>query len=111
MKEANMQTQAIQQAIDSIESAADKAVAGLKKGQVSAELEQSVQQLHQQARSKRSLDDPAQLQQAVMEIEQTADRAVAACRQAGQVDPSLQQAIQDAHQQASKLKRELQVQG
>lgn len=106
-----MQTQAIQQAIDAIESAADKAVEGLKKGEVSADLQQSVHQLHQQARTKRSLDDPIQLQQAVMDIEQTADRAVAACRQAGQVDAGLQQAITDAHAQASKLKRELQVQG
>ncbi len=102
-----METQAIQQAIDAIESAADKAMAGLKKGQVDATLKQSVEALHQQARTKRSLDDKAQLTQAAMDIEQSADRAMAACKSAGQVDPELQQAVKDAHQKASALKHQL----
>lgn len=103
-----MDTQAIQQAIDAIESAADKAMEGLKKGQVSDALKQSVQDLHQQARTKRSLDDKAQLTQAVLDIEQSADKAMEACRNAGNVDPALQQAVKDAHQQASKLKHQVQ---
>lgn len=103
-----MDTQAIQQAIDSIEQSTDKAVAALRNGQADGQLQQIVQDLHQQARSKRSLTDKQQLTQAAMDIEQAADRAVAACRQAGQVEPSLQQAVQDIHQKASQLKHQLQ---
>ena len=102
-----METQAIQQAIDAIESAADKAMAGVKKGEVDAALRESVEALHQQARTKRSLDDKDQLKQAVMEIEQSADRAMAACKSAGQVDPELQQAVKDAHEKASALKHQV----
>ena len=105
-----MDTQAIQQAIDAIESAADQAMECLKSGQVSADLQARVKDLHQQARTKRSIDDPAQLKQAVMDIEQAADRAIDACRQAGSVDAKLQQAIQDAHAKASGLKRQLEGQ-
>jgi hypothetical protein len=103
-KDSTMDAQALQQAIDGIESAADKAIAALKNGQADAKLQQAVQDLHQQARTKRSLTDKAELTQAVQDIEQTADRAMAACRNAGQVDPALQQAVQDAHQKASQLK-------
>lgn len=104
-----MDTQTLKNAIDAIESAADKAMAALKKGQVDADLQQRVEDLHQQARTKRSLDDQDQLQQAVLDIERSADRAMQACRSAAQVDPALQQAIQDAHQQASQLKHQLQA--
>ncbi len=103
-----MEIQAIQQAIDGIEQSTDKAVAALKNGQADANLQKIVQDLHQQARSKRSLTDKQQLTQAALDIEQAADRAVAACRQAGQVDPGLQQAVQDIHQKASQLKHQMQ---
>lgn len=105
-----MDAQTLKQAIDGIESAADKAMDALKKGQVDAQLQQAVQDLHQQARTKRSLDDKAALTQAVKDIEQTADRAMAACRNAGQVDPALQQAVQDAHDKASQLKHSVEGQ-
>lgn len=103
-----METQAIQQAIDAIEQATDKAVAALKNGQADATLQQVVNDLHQQARSKRALNDKEALTEAALQIEKTADRAVDACRQAGQVDPALQQAIADAHRKASDLKHQLQ---
>ncbi len=105
-----MDAQAIQQSIDAIESCADKAMEGLTKGQVSDDLRQRVQDLHQKARTKRSLTDPGQLKQAVMDIEQCADRAMEACRSAGTVDPALQQAVKDAHQKASQLKHQLEGQ-
>lgn len=103
-----MDAQAIQQAIDNIEQAVDKAVEQLKKGQADAQLQRAVQDLHQQARTKRSLTDQQALTQAAMDIEKAADQAMAACRNAGQVDPALQQAVQDAHQKASALKHQLQ---
>lgn len=103
-----METQAIQQAIDAIEQATDKAVEQVKKGQADAALQQAVQDLHQQARTKRTLTDQKALTQAAMDIEQAADKAMEACRAAGQVDPALQQAVKDAHQKASQLKHKLQ---
>lgn len=103
-----METQAIQQAIDAIEQATDKAVEQLKKGQADTALTSAVQDLHQQARTKRALTEPKALAQAALDIEQAADKAMAACRAAGQVEPALQQAVQDAHQKASQLKHQVQ---
>lgn len=103
-----METQAIQQAIDAIEQVTDKAVEQLKKGQADAALTSAVQDLHQQARTKRALTEPKALAQAALDIEQAADKAMAACRAAGQVEPALQQAVQDAHQKASQLKHQVQ---
>lgn len=103
-----MQAQAIQQAIDAIEQAVDKAVEQTKNGQADAALQRAVQDLHQQARSKRGLSDEKELTQAAIDIEQAADKAMEACRNAGQVDPALQQAVKDAHKQASQLKHQVQ---
>lgn len=103
-----MDAQAIKQAIDAIESATDKAVAALKNGTPSSELQQAVNDLHQQARTKRNLDDQQALTQAALDIEKAADRAVAASRQGGDVDAALKQAIQDVHTQASQLKHKVQ---
>ena len=103
-----MDAQSIKQAIDAIESAADKAMAALKNGQVDADLKKSVEDLHQQARTQRALDDKGALTRAAVDIEQSADRAMDACRKAGQVDPALQQAVKDAHQKASQLKHQVQ---
>ncbi|GHD04222.1 hypothetical protein GCM10007320_64910 [Pseudorhodoferax aquiterrae] len=103
-----METQAIQQAIGAIEQATDQAVEQLKKGQADAAVKNAVNDLHQQARTKRALTDAKALVQAAMEIEQAADKAIAACRAAGQVDPALQQAVKDAHQKASQLKHQVQ---
>ena len=103
-----MDTKAIQQAIDAIEQAVDKAVAQLKTGQADAALQSAVQDLHQQARTKRALTYEKALTQAAMDIEQAADKAMDACRKAGQVDPALQQAVKDAHQKASQLKHQVQ---
>lgn len=103
-----METQAIQQAIGAIEQATDKAVEQLKQGQADAALKNAVNDLHQQARTKRALTDAKALVQAAMEIEQAADKAMEACRAAGQVDPALQQAVKDAHQKASQLKHQVQ---
>ncbi|GAB3658046.1 hypothetical protein [Ramlibacter alkalitolerans] len=111
-----MQTSNIQQSISSIEECADEA----KRAAASApgDLKQSVEQLHQQARqaqqacssnASQQQGDASQLREPVMQLEQAADRAMQACRNAGNVDPQLQQAIQRAHQQASSLKKQLQM--
>jgi hypothetical protein len=45
-----------------------------------------------------------------MQLEQAADRAMQACRQAGgSVDPQTQQAVQSAHDELSRMKKQLQA--
>jgi hypothetical protein len=105
-----MEAQEIKSALDRIEGCADTAKDCLQQGQVPDELRQSVMELHQQARNGRALNDAGQLRDAAMRVEESADRAMKACRSAGQVDQRLQQAIQDAHKQASQLKHQVEQQ-
>jgi hypothetical protein len=112
-----MQAKEIKQSIDSIEECADEA----KRASVSAsgDLKQSVEQLHQQARQAQQAcstvggsqqqGDQSKLREPVMQLEQAADRALQAARNAGNVDPQLKDAIQRAHQQASQLKKQVQM--
>jgi uncharacterized protein Yka (UPF0111/DUF47 family) len=111
-----MQMNDLKQRIDDIEECADEA----KRSTTSAsnELKQSVEQLHQQAKqaqqacssgASQQQGGTQQLQQPVMQLEQAADRAMEACRNAGNVDPQLKNAIQRAHQQASALKKQIQM--
>lgn len=102
-----MQTQQIQQAIGRIEECADDAKDCLRAAKVPQALRDSVEALHTQAREGRTTQGEQALRQCALQLEETADRAMQLCRTAGQVDPQLQQAIRDAHQQASQLKHEL----
>ncbi|HEY8048328.1 MAG TPA: hypothetical protein VIE63_04090 [Ramlibacter sp.] len=112
-----MQADQLKQSIDSIEQCADQAKRAASSA--SGDLKQSVEQLHQQARqaqqacsagsSSQQQGDASQLRQPVMQLEQAADRAMQACRTAGNVDPQLKDAIQRAHQQASQLKKQVQM--
>ena len=111
-----MQLSEVKQRIDRVEESADQAERALQAGSVSGELRQSVDQMHQQARqvqqacsSQAQQGDASSLREPVMQLEQAADRAMQACRNAGNVDPNLQQAIQRAHQEASGLKKQLQM--
>jgi hypothetical protein len=113
-----MQASEIKQSIDDIEDCADEA----KRAAVSAsgDLKQSIDQLHQQARQAQQAastaggsqqqGDQSRLREPVMQLEQAADRAMQACRNAGNsIDPRLKDAIQRAHQQASQLKKQVQM--
>jgi hypothetical protein len=111
-----MQMNEIKQGIDRVEQCADDAERTMQSGSVPAELRQSVDAMHQQARqaqqacgSQQQQGDQAQVRQAVMQLEQAGDRAMQACRQAGSVDPKLQQAVQRAHAEASNLKKQVQM--
>ena len=44
-----------------------------------------------------------------MQLEQAGDRALQACRKAGNVDQRVQQAVQRAHDEASSLKKQMQM--
>jgi predicted HAD superfamily Cof-like phosphohydrolase len=112
-----MQANEIKQSLDSIEECADEAKRAATSA--SSDLKQSVEQLHQQARQAQQAcstaggaqqqGDQSQLREPVMQLEQAADRAMQAVRKAGSVDPQLKDAVQRAHQQASQLKKQVQM--
>ena len=112
-----MQINDVKQRIDKIEEFADEAVDAVKGSSVSGDLKQSVDQLHQQAKQAQQAcstqsgqQADAQIRQPVMQLEQAADRAMQACQQAGSsVVQQLKSAIQRAHQEASSLKKQIQM--
>lgn len=112
-----MQMNELKQRIDRVEQSADEAERAMQAGSVPAELRQSVDAMHQQARQaqqacssqQQQQGDQSQLRDVVMQLEQAGDRAMKACRNAGNVDPGLQQAVQRAHDEASSLKKQFQM--
>lgn len=111
-----MQMNELKQKIDAVEQCADEAERALQAGSVPNDLRQSVDAMHRQARqaqqacsSQQQQGDQSQLKEAVMQLEQAGDRAMQACRNAGNVDPRLQEAVQRAHSEASNLKKQLQM--
>jgi hypothetical protein len=111
-----MQFSEVKQRIDRVEECADEAERAVQAGSVPGDLRQSVDAMHQQARqaqqecgSQQQQGDQSRLRDVVMQLEQAGDRAMQACRNAGNVDPQVQQAIQRAHDEASSLKKQLQM--
>jgi uncharacterized protein Yka (UPF0111/DUF47 family) len=116
-KEHHMQMNEIKQRVDRVEQCADDAERAVQSGSVPSDLKQCIDQMHQQARQVQQAcstgaqqqADQGQLRDMVMQLEQTGDRAMEACRKAGNVDPQVQQAVQRAHQEASSLKKQMQM--
>jgi hypothetical protein len=111
-----MQMSEVKQQIDRVEQCADEAERAIQSGAVPSDLRQSVDAMHQQARqvqqacdAQQQQGDPSRLRDMVMQLEQTGDRAVQACRKAGNVDQRVQQAVQRAHDEASSLKKQIQM--
>lgn len=107
-----MDTQQLKKKIDELEQCADDAKNAMQSaGNVPQPLREGIENLHQQARmaKKDGTGNDDALRDKVMQIEQAADRAMAACRNAGNVDPKLQQAVQQAHDEASKLKKQVEA--
>ena len=110
-----MQADQLKQRIDSIEECADEAKDALQAGSVNPQLRQSVESLHQRAKQAQQQAGSGQqmgqdqLREPILQLEQAADQAMQACRQAGTVDQKLQQAVQRAHQEASSLKKQIQM--
>lgn len=110
-----MQASELKQRIDRVEQCADQAERAMQAGSVQADLRQSVDAMHQQARQAQQACASGQqqgdqgLRDVVNQLEQASDRAMQACRNAGNVDPKLQQALQSAHDEASSLKRQMQM--
>jgi hypothetical protein len=112
-KENTMQIEQLKQRIERIEQCADEAKQACQKGSPPADLRDCVASLHQQASATKHASQGQEsasedsLRKDVMELENTADRAMQACRNAGNVDPQLQQAVQRTHAEVSSLKKEL----
>lgn len=111
-----MQMSEVKKGIDRVEQCADEAERAVQSGSVPNDLRQCVDAMHQQARqaqqacsSQQQQGDESRLREAVMQLEQAGDRAMQACRSAGNVDPKVQQAVQRAHDEASALKKQLQM--
>jgi hypothetical protein len=111
-----MQLSEVKKGIDRVEECADEAERAIQSASVPGELRQSVDAMHQQARqaqqacsSQEQQGDESRLREVVMQLEQSGDRAMQACRDAGNVDPKVQQAVQRAHDEASNLKKQLQM--
>jgi hypothetical protein len=111
-----MEMNEVKQRIDRVEQCADEAERAMQSGSVPGDLRQSVDAMHQQARqaqqacgSQQQQGDQSRLRDVVMQLEQAGDRAMQACRNAGNVEPALKQAVQRAHAEASDLKKQLQM--
>lgn len=112
-----MQATELKQRIDRVEQCADEAERAIQSGSVQGELRQSIDAMHQQARQAQQACASASGQQqggqdlrdVVAQLEQASDRAMQACRNAGNVDPKVQQALQSAHDEASSLKKQMQM--
>ena len=106
-----MNSQELKQCIDRVEECADEAKQAVQSGSASSDLRQVIDALHQQARQAKhsGAADESTLRHTVLQLEQTADRAKQAVQNAGQVDPKTQQAVLRAHDELSRLKKQLQA--
>jgi hypothetical protein len=104
----------LMQSIDRIEACADKAKYAVHASHAPGAVRIYVESLHQLARqAKESVarqPEEGALRDLVVQLEQVADRALEACRNAGnQVDAQTQQAVQRAHDEASRLMQQMQA--
>jgi DNA-binding ferritin-like protein len=79
-------------------------------GSVPMEVKDSIQKLEQEAGTARDAilsQDESRIRQKIDELEELGDRAKSACESGGQVDEALKDAIMQAHQRLSDLKRKL----
>jgi hypothetical protein len=109
-----MDSHDMKQSIDRIEECADEVKKCVQSGAVPQDLRQAIDQFHQQAsQAKQRMDGSTgegEMRNAIMQMEQSADRMKAACASAGSnLDPKLQQAVQRAHDEASRLKKQVQA--
>lgn len=108
-----MQFEQVKQRIDRIEESADQAKQACQKGSPPSDLRECVARMHEQASATKHAMQGQEsaseeiVRKDVMQLEDTADRAMQACRNAGNVDPQLQQAVQRTHAEVSSLKKEM----
>lgn len=101
----------LKKCIDEIEECVDEAKHAMQATKAPDAVREAVEQLHQQARRAKqdgsSFDEDSQMQGAVLALEKAADRALAACRNAANLQPDMLAAVQRAHEEAAKLKKQM----
>ncbi|HEU5295774.1 MAG TPA: hypothetical protein VFU71_13415 [Burkholderiaceae bacterium] len=109
-----MEMTRVKDSLERIEQCTDQAAAAMRQSgsQTPDELRRCVDQMHAQAREVREMarqsNDGNQLTSQIDRLEQTGDRAKQACQRAGSaVDPQLQSAVMQAHDQISSLKKQM----
>jgi len=106
-----MQLSEVQQRFSRVEQCIDDAYQACQQSQsATPELQDSIRQLDQRADEARQYiqgQDQQKIKQYVWELEELSDRALEACKQAGNVEPQLKQAVQQAHSELSSLKHQM----
>ena len=106
-----MQLSEVQQRFSRVEQCIDDAAnACQQSASAPQQLKDSIQQLDQrsdQARQYIQGQDESRIRQCVNELEELSDRAMQACKQAGNIEPRLQQAVQQTHSELSSLKHQM----
>lgn len=106
-----MQISDLQQRFSRIEQCIDDAAQACQQSaSAPQQLRDSIQQLDQrsdQARQYIQGQDENRIRECIYELEELSDRAMEACRQAGNIEPQLQQAVQQTHSELSSLKHQM----
>lgn len=106
-----MQTNEIKQRFSNIEHTIHQAAAACAHAEgVPMDVKDCVQQMDQRSRQvmqEMQTADQSRMTQCVDEMEQMGDRARDACQRAGNVNEELRQAVMQAHDELSQLKRQL----
>lgn len=106
-----MQLNEVQQRFSRIEKCIDDADSACQQSaSAPQELKDSIRQLDQRSDRARQLlqgQDESRIRQCVNEMEELSDRAMQACKQAGNIEPQLQQAVQQTHSELSSLKHQM----
>ena len=109
-----MQMTQVQDSLNRIEQCTDQAAAAMHNAstQPPEELRRCIDDMHAQAREVRDMaqqsTDQNQLTSRIDQLEAMGDQAKRACQKAGpSVDPQLQSAVMQAHDQIASLKKQL----
>lgn len=106
-----MQPNEVQQRFQRVEQCIDDAYQACQQSQSAPEqLKQSIQQLDQRSDEARQLiqgQDQGKIKECIYELEELSDRALEACKQAGNIEPQLKQAVQQTHSELSSLKHQM----
>jgi hypothetical protein len=112
--ENDMQMNQVQDSLKRIEQCTDQAASAMQNAtsQPPEELRRCIDDMHAQAREVRDMaqqsTDQNQLTSRIDQLEAMGDQAKRACQKAGSsVDPQLQSAVMQAHDQISSLKKQL----
>ena len=106
-----MQLSEVQQRFSRVEQCIDDASSACEQSaSAPQQLKESIRQLDQRSDEARQYfqgQDESRIRQCVNELEELSDRALQACKQAGNIDSKLQQAVQQTHSELSNLKHQM----